>query len=69
VDGSLLSVAVKTMVWDPVWLELGFQEKAPVVGLKFAPVGRPVAERVTLPPVLAEVLVIVKLIQVPVGAV
>src|SRR5437660_1237547 len=40
------------MVWDPVWLELGFQEKAPVVGLKFAPVGRPVAERVTLPPVM-----------------
>jgi hypothetical protein len=31
VEGSLLSMAVKTIVNDPVWLELGFQEKTPVV--------------------------------------
>jgi hypothetical protein len=65
VEGELLSVATKTIVKDPVWLELGFQEKSPVVGLKAAPVGRPVVERVMVPPVFAEVAVIVKLIQVP----
>jgi hypothetical protein len=31
VEGSLLSMAVKTIAYDPVWLELGFQEKIPVV--------------------------------------
>jgi hypothetical protein len=31
VEGSLLSMAMKTTAYDPVWLELGFQEKPPVV--------------------------------------
>jgi hypothetical protein len=31
VEGLLLSMAVKTIVYDPVWLVLGFQEKIPVV--------------------------------------
>ncbi len=59
-------MAMKVIVYDPVSPELGFQEKSPVVGSKVAPVGKPVAERATVPPVFAEVAVTVKLIQVPV---
>ena len=61
-----MSVAMKTIVKDPVWVELGFQEKAPVEGLNVAPVGRPVAARMTVPPVLTDVAVTVKLIHAPV---
>jgi len=66
VAAELLSVAIKVIVYDPVSLELGFQEKSPVVESKVAPVGKPAAERATIPPVFAEVAVTVKLTQVPV---
>jgi hypothetical protein len=65
VEGELLSVAMNTTVYDPVWLELGFQEKTPVEESKLAPAGRPVAETTTAPPVLTDVAVTVKLIHVP----
>jgi len=65
VEGELLSVPMKVTVYDPVSLELGFHEKSPVLGSKVAPVGKPVTERVTTPPILTAVAVTVKLIQVP----
>jgi len=37
--GVLSSVAVKVIVWYPVWLALGFQEKTPVDGSNVAPAG------------------------------
>jgi hypothetical protein len=64
VEGLLLSMAMKTIVYDPVWLELGFQEKTPVVWLNDAPAGSPVAERVIMPPVFRDAAVMVKLIHV-----
>jgi hypothetical protein len=54
---------VNTIVYDPVWAELGFQEKLPVVWLKEAPAGSPVAEKLIVPPVFMETAVTVKLIQ------
>ena len=58
-------MAMKVILYDPVSLELGFQEKSPVVGSKVAPVGKPVAESATVPPGLTEAAETVKLIQAP----
>jgi hypothetical protein len=44
------SFALNTTVFAPVWLNVGDQEKAPVVVLKVAPVGMVGAERVLLSP-------------------
>jgi hypothetical protein len=44
---------------------VGLQWKVPVEGSKAEPTGKPVAERITVPPVLTGVAVTVKLIHVP----